>query len=219
MGIATYEIADLTVKLIDSDDRIVFHKQHPEHSGSYEPDSLALWASLIKPGMVVLDVGAYTGLYAIIAALRGAMAIAIEPMPANHWRIGVNAKLNKVKVDAIAAAASDRDGRATLHYNPKVSLTTGASLQRQERLHRDQIEVKCLTIDSLMLANVSAIKIDVEWHEPCVIRGAMRTIEKWRPALLIETLDDDMRQQVSDMLPGYRKAMIYDARNSFFAPK
>jgi FkbM family methyltransferase len=219
MGVATLEIDGLQVKLIEADDRIVFHAQHPEHSGSYEPDSLALWAKLIEPGMMVLDVGAYTGLYSIIAALRGAKVIALEPMPANFWRLRVNAARNKVKLAVIAAAVSDHEGTATLHYNPKVPLTTGASLEEGIAKHAEALVVKCITIDSLGLQDLAAMKIDVEWHEPCVLAGAMQTIERCRPVLLIETLDKDMRERVTRMLPGYNDAVVLDTRNTLFTPK
>jgi len=219
MGIATLEIDGLQIRLIDTADRIVFHAQHPEHSGSYEPDSLALWAKLIKPEMTVLDVGAYTGLYSIIAALRGAKVIALEPMPANFWRLRVNAARNKVKITTIPAAASDQEGSATLHYNPKVPLTTGASLEEGIAKHAEGLVVKCITIDSLGLQELGAMKIDVEWHEPCVLRGAVQTIERCRPVLLIETLDKEMRERVTRMLPAYSDAVILDTRNTLFAPK
>jgi FkbM family methyltransferase len=219
MGVATLEIDGLEVKLIETGDRIVFHAQHPEHSGSYEPDSLAMWSKLIKPEMTVLDVGAYTGLYSIIAALRGAKVTALEPMPANFWRLRINAMRNKVKVTAIAAAASDHEGTATLHYNPNVSLTTGASLEEGLAKHADALVVKCITIDSLGLEDLAAMKIDVEWHEPCVLAGAMQTIERCRPVLLIETLDKEMRERVTRMLPGYNDAVIFDTRNTLYTPK
>jgi FkbM family methyltransferase len=218
MGVATLEIDGLQVKLVETDDRIVFHAQHPEHSGSYEPDSLAWWAKQIKPGMTVLDVGAYTGLYSIIAALRGAKVTALEPMPANFWRLRVNAARNKVKLTTIAAAASDHEGTATLHYNPNVPLTTGASLEEGIAKHADGVVVKCITIDSLGLQELDAMKIDVEWHEPCVLAGAMQTIERCRPVLLIETLDERMRERVGRMLPGYNAAVVLDTRNTLFAP-
>jgi FkbM family methyltransferase len=219
MGIATLEIDGLQVTLTEADDRIVFHAQHPEHSGSYEPDSLALWAKLIKPNDIVLDVGAYTGLYAIIAALRGGKVVALEPMPANYWRLRVNAARNKARMTILAAAASDREGTAALHYNPNVPLTTGASLEEGIAKHADAVMVKCITIDSLGLQELAAMKIDVEWHEPCVLRGAMQTIERCRPVLLIETLDAEMREQVRRMLPGYDDAVVLDTRNSLFTPR
>jgi FkbM family methyltransferase len=219
MGVATLDIDGLQIKLVETDDRIVFHAQHPKHSGSYEPDSLALWAKLITPEMTVLDVGAYTGLYAIIAALRGAKVIALEPMPANFWRLRVNAARNKVRMTIIDAAVSDHEGSATLHYNPNVALTTGASLESGIPKHTEGLVVKCITVDSLGLQDLAAMKIDVEWHEPCVLRGAMQTIERCRPVLLIETLNKDMREQITRMLPGYNDAVVLDTRNTLYTPK
>ena len=66
----------------------------------------------MKPGTAALDVGAYTGLFSIIAAKRGAKAVALEPMPAQRWRFGVNAARNKVRVELMAVAASDQEGAA-----------------------------------------------------------------------------------------------------------
>ena len=210
-----YEIDGLPIYLGEADDRTVLHIQR----GGYEADSLAVWSRLMKPGAVALDVGAYTGIYSIVAAKRGANAIAIEPMPAQRWRLGVNMKQNKVRVSVLAAAATDYEGTATLHYNPKVPLTTGASLEAGIVNHSAGIVVKCITIDSLGLENVCAIKIDVERHEPCVIRGAMQTIERFRPPLLIETLDGEMRSKVLEMLPAYEAATVLDGRNTLFTPK
>lgn len=215
----TLSIDGLPVHLVEAEDRIVFHTQNPDHSGSYEPDSLLYWARSIKPDTVVVDVGSYTGLFAIIAAMRGARVTALEPMPANAWRTRVNAGMNKVQVTVLAVAASDYEGTATLHYNPKVPLTTGASLEDKLPNHRDKMVVRCITIDSLGLENVSAMKIDVEWHEPCVIRGAMQTISRDRPSLLIETLDNDMRDRILDLLPSYEAAAILDTRNTLFTPR
>ena len=210
-----FEVDGVSVNLVDTDDRTVLHIQR----GGYEVDSLLVWSRIMRPGMVALDVGAYTGLYAIIAALRGAQVIAIEPMPAHCWRLSVNVKRNKVRVNMLAVAASDYEGTATLNYNPKVPLTTGASLENGIYKHTAGIVVKCITIDSLGLENVGAIKVNVERHEPCVIRGAMKTIERYRPPMLVETLDGDMRKKVLELLPSYEAASILDGRNTLFTPK
>ena len=49
-----------------------------------------------------------------------------------------------------------------------------------------QFTVECATIDSDHLENVGFIKIDVEQHEREVLHGALNTIERCRPVLLIE---------------------------------
>jgi FkbM family methyltransferase len=211
------EVDGLEIWLNEAHDRQVLHIKN---GAGYERDSLEMWARMVKRGAVAIDVGAYTGLFSIIAALRGAKVIALEPMPANFWRMRVNVARNKARgVTMLATAASDHEGSATLHYNPKVALTTGASLEDGIASHAADIVVKCITIDSLGLEDVAAIKIDVERHEPCVIRGAMQTIERDKPALLIETLDVSMRKQLLDLLPSYEAATILDGRNTLFTRK
>ena len=211
-----FDIDGLSINIIDSDDRMVAHMK--DGSG-YEHDSLVAWSRMVQPGRVALDIGAYTGLFSIIAAKRGALAVAFEPMPANKWRLDINARQNKVEVKVYALALSDCEGVAALHYNPRVPLTTGASLESGNTLHHDTIFVRRVALDTLNFRNVAAIKIDVERHEPCVILGAMRTIIQDRPTLLIETLDDDMRNEVLELLPQYTVAAILDGRNTMFTPQ
>ncbi|MCA1452837.1 FkbM family methyltransferase [Bradyrhizobium sp. BRP22] len=210
------EVDGTEIVIIDTDDRMVFHMAYGR---GYETETLTAWARMVQPGKVALDVGAYTGLFSIIAAKRGATAIALEPMPANRWRLECNAAANKVAVMLLDVAASDDNGVGTLHFNPNVPLTTGASLENGNAQHRDSIVVRRVTIDALALNNLCAIKIDVERHEPCVLRGAMQTIERDRPSLLIETLDDNMRNEAMRLLPSYEIAAILDGRNTLFIPK
>ena len=210
-----FAISGITVDLVEAHDRNVLHLQRD----GYEPESLVMWARLIQPDAVVLDIGAYTGLYSIIAAKCGARVLAFEPMPAQQWRLRVNAARNKVKIELLPVAASDREGAATLNYNRHVPLTTGASLEAGNEMHSEGIVVKCITIDSLALEKVDAIKLDVERHEPCVLRGAMRTIARHRPPMLIETLDGAMREQILRILPDYEAATVLDGRNTLFTPK
>jgi FkbM family methyltransferase len=211
------EIDGLQIDLIEPNDRQIVHILAGD---GYEYDSLMVWAKMQKPGGIALDVGAYTGLFSIIAAKRGARVIAFEPMPANQWRTRVNVQRNKVtrQVTILPTAASDYEGTGTLNYNPNVPLTTGASLEEGIVMHSAGIVVSCITIDSLALDEVAAIKIDTERHEPCVLRGAMETIRRFRPPMLIETLGGNMRDQILGMLPDYEAAAILDGRNTLFTP-
>jgi len=210
-----FEIDDLRIDMIDADDRMVLHMQQGD---GYEHDSLVAWSKMVKPGLVALDIGAYTGLFSIIAKMRGADVVAFEPMPAQQFRLGINAKQNKVYVTVMPIAVSDRCSVMRLNYNQNVPLTTGAGLDANIDMHNSYFDVDCVSIDALKLKTVGAIKIDVERHEPCVLRGAMQTIERDRPSLLIETLDDDMRQEVLRLLPRYTVAAVLDKRNTMFTP-
>jgi len=50
----------------------------------------------------------------------------------------------------------------------------------------EQYTVETRTLDSYALQSVDLIKIDVEQHERAVIQGAMATIERCRPVIMIE---------------------------------
>jgi hypothetical protein len=47
------------------------------------------------------------------------------------------------------------------------------------------------------------LKIDVEMHEPEVLEGAQRVINRARPAILVEVLSADIGRRVSEKLPSY----------------
>jgi FkbM family methyltransferase len=183
--------------------------------GPFEPQTLSKWAELCAPGSVVVDVGAYTGLFSVGARLLGAEVIAFEPMRFNRERFKANARLNHVSDQVRAEAVSDRVGQCTLTYNP-IPFTAGASLIRKTG---NKLEVKAVTIDSLQLQTVAAIKIDVERAEPLVLAGAIDTLKRCRPQLLVEILDEERKQGVFRVLQGlYEPASELDNRNWWFRP-
>jgi hypothetical protein len=57
--------------------------EHTAWDGSHEPQSLVAYLELVKPGMLVFDVGGVIDFYAFVAARAGASVIAFEPDPEN----------------------------------------------------------------------------------------------------------------------------------------
>jgi hypothetical protein len=51
------------------------------------------------------------------------------------------------------------------------------------------VEVECRLLDDFAFDKVAVIKIDVEGHESAVLRGAVGTLEKHRPAVIVEVED------------------------------
>lgn len=207
-----FKVGKVNVTIINGD-RIC---NHVERKGSFEPETLQVWSEIVQKGRTAIDVGAYTGLFSISAALMGAKAIAIEPMPSLIRRLKMNAKRNEVSIEVIEAAASDADGKTEITHNSKIPFSAGASLVRKKG-YRYPVNTVCL--DSLNLVDVAAIKIDVEKHETAVLRGATEILRKWRPALLVEALDEDLRKAVLDALPGYRLVERLDVRNLYLTPR
>lgn len=214
MTIATLiPVGPVTVRLISEGDRIVGSLKD---RGPFEPQSLAKWAELCAGGGTVLDIGAYTGLYAIAARLMGCHAVAFEPLGQNRARFKANAALNQVSAAVNEEAVSDRIGAAMIGINP-IPFTSGASLLRRSRT---QLPVKTLTIDTLKLPKVAAIKIDIERAEPLALAGARETLARCRPAMLVEVLGEVEKAAVLAAVKGlgYSATALLDTRNWLMLP-
>jgi FkbM family methyltransferase len=177
---------------------------------------------MVRPGSMVIDVGCYSGIFAISAKLLGAeLAVGLEPMPNLVQRIHANAKLNGVSVQVLEGAASDEDGYAALTFNAGVAFTAGATLEKEALGSTPRkMKVRTFKLDSLNVPiscrGVSAIKIDVEGHELSVLRGALKMIWREKPKLLVEVLNPQQEKAVREMLTplGYHgNGALLDGRN------
>ena len=190
---------------------------------AWEPETRGVWGELVQqcgPDDVVLDVGAYTGVYAIASALMGWKVIALEPHPANYARLLMNGALNSMRFDARAMAASNTNGTKRLHMKNRINDT--ASLHAEaDVLCVDQIEVPTRRIDDLPLGDgrVGLLKIDAEHHSAEIIEGAPHTLVRHKPLVLVETLTEREDMMVSCMLmaAGYKQRAVLDGRNRLYA--
>lgn len=210
VAVRTIPVGSVTVDLIDGD-RIC---AHIAKGGTFEPQSLTKWAEMCVAGSTVLDIGAYSGLFSIAAAKLGCTVFAFEPMPQMIERFRENVALNGVDVTLFEAAASDRQGDGAMHHTA-VNFTSGASMERKTGLSQP---VELTTVDCFDFESVSTIKIDTERHEPAVLRGARETLERCKPKLLVEALDESLKAAVLSELPGYRLVDVLDVRNLYLEP-
>lgn len=199
---------------LEASDRIV--SERLDKGIDFEPKTLALFPSLIRPGSIFLDIGCYSGLFSIAAVKLGAKAYGFEPMEENRRQIDINKKRNQVDFIVYPVAVSSKGGKGELAYNPKVKLTAGASLDRKSGPKRS---VDLVTIDGYCFRNVSCIKIDIEGHEPQALRGMRETLKRERPSLIIEANDGVHQEMVIEELGhGYELEAIIDERNMYFRP-
>lgn len=178
--------------------------------GPFEPDSMALWLGRCSPEAVVMDVGAYTGLYAIAAAKRGATVVALEPNPVAYQRmqenLGGNPYSGRVIPLMAAAGATWGVGRFAARF----------PLSSAGRLGEAGALVPVIPLDCWE-GRIDALKVDVEGDEVAVLKGAARLIEQYRPLLILEALNDAARGRLDAHLEplGYRGAIL-DERNMAF---
>lgn len=176
----------------------------------WEKVSFELWARLCRKAHTVLDIGANTGAYALIAQSVNpeATVIAVEPVRRVHDKLLLNTRLNGGAIHAVYAAVSDRTGTAKLydlpHHEHVLSVSLDPEWNNDPRIR--PVEVPCTTVQDLLRAlgkeKADLLKIDVETHEPAVLEGCGTLLRDHRPTLLIELLNDDVARRAAAHVEG-----------------
>ena len=157
----------------------------------YEPGTTGLFRSLLRPGMVVIDVGAHVGYYSLLAASQvgpTGKIYAFEPAPTNYDLLLKNIELNGYhNVVAKRKAVSNQVGLSTLYLT---ALDNGRHSTYRHDLPETGIEVvETTTIDALLEAanwpKVDLVKVDVEGAEKDVLDGMVKLLTKRDPLKLI----------------------------------
>ena len=153
-------------------------------SGQYEPKSVELLKSIIRPGMKCIDAGAHIGFYTcLITSLVGetGRVYAFEPMPSHFELLLKNIEENQFQqmVKAYNLVCSDAHGNINVSKisNMFVVGHVGSA---------EQVIVQRVRLDDLIEDAIDLVKLDVEGHEPAVIRGMMSIISKNKPIILSE---------------------------------
>jgi FkbM family methyltransferase len=160
-----------------------------------------LHACVAGNGGLVVDVGANSGFYALLATCASATArvLAFEPECTALGILKRNIAANRGgdRIEVVEMAVSNRTGIASLYIPMSIhdQLETSNSLEPTFKpAHREVRKVSTTTLDNFLASHprgadrVSVIKMDVEGHEAAVVAGARRTIARWRPTLFIELL-------------------------------
>jgi FkbM family methyltransferase len=173
-------------------------------------------------GGVALDVGANIGSYARLLARLADEVIAMEPVPETFGHLRFNMRsLGLRNVRLLDAAASDRDGPVMMEvprYRRGPEAMTDARVVEQPTKLR-HFTVTAMRIDSLNLNRLDFIKMDVEGHETQAVRGALETIKRFRPAMIIESVfaEGDWLYPILEPL-GYRGFVWQDGAFRLTSP-
>lgn len=189
-----------------------------EGISAHEPASLSHWMSHARRAACILDIGANTGIYSIAAAAcSDAQIHAFEPIARIHRILENNILLNGYKhVSAWRTCVSDTEGHIEM-FDPGGNAPSSASASKEyvrERLRDHPVTpviVDTTTVDVFCrtagIQKIDLIKIDVEGHEACVLRGMKETIKRSRPVILIEVLpsqSEELEEQLRQLeMAGY----------------
>jgi FkbM family methyltransferase len=161
---------------INGMDRVRLHPSLRMISVIHEPQAWHRVMSEIRPGDVIVDVGASIGLYSVAMAQRAGptgRVIAYEPDLHNGILLGEHVRLNALadRVRMVPAAVGAMNG--PLHFQggggpySHITLTAGIG----------SFAVPCVTLDDELAGrSVDVLKIDVEGFEEEVLKGARRLL-------------------------------------------
>lgn len=204
--------------MLNPEGDMVVRAAKASQGGIFEPVSFHTWrAACLRPAAVVVDVGAYTGLYALYARQAGARVYAFEPNPANYERLLQNVEANPGGngiMSAFCCAVGQGPARVEMTDLENRPRLTSAGKVREAAGGR----IEMVSLDSLNLPRCDAIKLDVEGMELEVLRGAARTIAGYLPRLILEANDEEHRDALDRELSqyGYGPGLRVDARNLIY---
>ena len=181
-----------------------------------EPE-LRLLDLILGPNDYFVDVGSCVGTYTVTAArlVGNGGVIAIDPNPEAAALLTKTVALNRMQnVLIVCSAAADQIGFTQFAVEEARPDTRGIEARPatgSEDLHRI---VPTTTIDHIVFeldlpGRVRMMKIDAEGAESLVLNGAARTLERYKPMLILETAITDLPD-----LPGYIGHMAPGSRNS-----
>jgi len=173
----------------------------------YEPETVAVFLRLAARAEGVVDVGAFTGLFTLLALAVNPLgrAMAFEPVPRIRGLLEANLRLNgwDGRCEVRAEAVADVPGSTQMHV-PCLDLPTSSSISPGVVSGRttEPITVPVTTLDEACagMAGVDLVKLDAELVEDRVLAGMGRMLAEQRPAIVLECHACGPHERVSELL-------------------
>lgn len=159
--------------------------------GIYEPTTVKYFQQAVKPGAIVLDIGAHIGYYTLMAAKRvgkKGKVYAFEPSKDNLILLNKNIRINKFNnVILVNKAVANSNKKSKFFIN---SMSTGMhSLVDIGYKGKKNIMVDVVSLDNFFGNNpppVSVIKMDIEGGEYSALEGMKKILKSKNLSLFIE---------------------------------
>ena len=147
-------------------------------AGGYEQSIADLFATVLQPGMAVLDVGAHIGYFSLVAARHVGLTGRVwsfEPDPANRASLERNVATNRMtnQISVVPVAVASAVGESSLY---RVAGDTGSStLYPSKETAGERIAVITTSLDvwadSEGWPSIDLVKMDAEGAEGVVLAG------------------------------------------------
>jgi FkbM family methyltransferase len=168
-----------------SDEKVFERYSEFEGLPDLDVQKVAKCAALARQFGVALDIGAHVGAISIYLSRVFSHVMAFEAVPTTFTFLERNTR-EIPNITALNVAAGPAAGEVYLsHYAKHGQLShVSGTAALPDTLRVGPIPAR--TIDSYGLADVSFVKIDVEGYELPVLQGAVETLQRCRPLILVE---------------------------------
>ncbi len=176
-----------------------------------EPGQLkeALHLASLVPNGISFDIGAHSGLYTLLLARNSRQVFAFEPLPRNLAylvrTLSTNGIANAHVIPWAVGGETRLDGFRIGEHTSEGRVDPGGTLP--------VFTVTCDAFSARYQVVPTLIKIDVEGTELDVLKGARETLQKGKPAILLSTHGDNVKNECLRFLHdvGYGKFKPLDA--------
>lgn len=155
---------------------------HPKNKTQVESGRVMYQATKQRAAMgyckqfrTAVDIGAHCGLHAFYLAQRFQAVHCFEPVQEHRDCFALNVEAANVVMHACALGAEPgRVAMATEQGSSGNSHVAGSG------------DIELRTLDSFELADVDYIKLDTEGFELYILQGAVQTLKRCRPVMMVE---------------------------------
>ena len=173
---------------------------------NYEPEITKLIKQNCRENKDAINIGANIGIFSILLANlinKDCKVLAVEPTPVASGYLVNNIKRNKVeeRVLVYKGLCSDKPGEYNLNIvEGKEEYSTIGESSFHNNISENVITIKIPgeTVDNLVEyhgLNPGILVIDVEGAEMKVLSGASKMLEKYKPVIITELVDDFLVKQ------------------------
>lgn len=172
--------------------------------GIYDPNLIVAINSLLPSKGVFIDVGANMGYCSLLmskAVGEDGRVFAIEPSERDFLRLVDNVNMNQLKnVSVYRLAVTDKIGKVDISIasEERSALNTLGTEFSNKGIEKVKTEtVESVTLDEFVarenIARVDVIKMDIEGSEVKALKGAVNTIEKYRPTIFLGLNENSLK--------------------------
>ncbi len=169
----------------------------------FEPGTAKVFRVLAEQSSTLLDVGAYSGYYAVLARTINPRikAHCFEPVPGLQEWIQEHIAHNRMEdsIVVVPEVVSDTEGNVAFYAMTSPNMPSGSLLSEYGGEERYKLEARSCRLDEYarrLKRPADLIKIDAEGAELQVLRGATGLFETTRPYVVCEILEPDRTDEI-----------------------